>query len=478
MSDDPKKPDPRVPSFGELAGRRPAAPERSMALGEGEEEKTATIDGEVLKRVLQQSQRGAAIAPAPKPPDLAIDANTRLPLAPARVAPPAPGSRPAAPPPPVAPAAPPRHSQVPTRAAPPAPLPAAHRGGPESATDPMLPPARPPLARAAPPAVAASRATEPSRPSAMGPPPGSVPMDPRDAPTVRQAPLTDLGPVHEATERMRPITPDAIPPARASPGRGMAPIQTAAPRVAQPLPDPSVPTVHDGRPLGARPSPPVPASGLVTQPELEAAFDPEPKTRNERTSLRGQPKTPSPEEVAPHTDPVAEAPPRDEGSRPTVEVVARPASGFSRLGAYLIDAAVLLALDVALAVGVFTVGKAAPLPPGLGTLDQLAMRVHDSGPLVAAVAVLALGLAAAYTTLFAVAWSGRTLGRRLMGLHLVDARGTAPSPLRALARACLSLLSFALFGTGFWLGLLDRRGQALHDKLCSTFVVRLGPSRT
>jgi uncharacterized RDD family membrane protein YckC len=43
-------------------------------------------------------------------------------------------------------------------------------------------------------------------------------------------------------------------------------------------------------------------------------------------------------------------------------------------------------------------------------------------------------------------------------------------------RAALSLASFGLFLSGFWLALFDRRGQTLHDKLTSTFVVQLKPA--
>ena len=93
------------------------------------------------------------------------------------------------------------------------------------------------------------------------------------------------------------------------------------------------------------------------------------------------------------------------------------------------------------------------------------------------IAVPGLGLAAVlafvYTTLFAVLWSGRTPGRRLMGIHLVDSTGQAPGPTRALIRAVLSLVSFGLFLSGFWLALFDRHGQTLHDKLTRTFVVKL-----
>jgi uncharacterized RDD family membrane protein YckC len=85
---------------------------------------------------------------------------------------------------------------------------------------------------------------------------------------------------------------------------------------------------------------------------------------------------------------------------------------------------------------------------------------------------LALGvvLALVYTTYFGIL--GRTPGRMLAGLRLVDRTGFPPSPGRAAFRAVVSLFSFGFFLGGFWLALFDRRGQTLHDKLSSTFVVR------
>ena len=123
-------------------------------------------------------------------------------------------------------------------------------------------------------------------------------------------------------------------------------------------------------------------------------------------------------------------------------------------------------------------GGAPPLPEGVGLLDALAMQVAGAGRLVAAVAVLSAGIAAAYTTLFSVLASGRTPGRLVFGLHLVDKTGSAPSAPRALVRALCALLSAGLGGLGFWAGLFSAESRTLHDKLCSTFVVRLGPSRT
>jgi uncharacterized RDD family membrane protein YckC len=143
----------------------------------------------------------------------------------------------------------------------------------------------------------------------------------------------------------------------------------------------------------------------------------------------------------------------------TGDVVAAPAGLFRRVGAWLFDVAVIGAL-VGAFFGAALAVVGTPSPAMLGT-----------------VVVPALGLlgfvAFVYTTLFAFLFRGRTPGRRVLGIALVDSSGQAPKAGRALVRAALSLMSFALCLSGFWLALFDRRGQTLHDKLTSTFVVRL-----
>jgi len=144
------------------------------------------------------------------------------------------------------------------------------------------------------------------------------------------------------------------------------------------------------------------------------------------------------------------------------DVNAAPASLWRRTFAWILDLAV-----ISLVVGGFF-GAA------------LAVIGKPSLALLMSVAVPALGVvgfvAFVYTTLFAFLWKGRTPGRRLLGIQLVDSTGQAPGAVRALIRAGLSLASFGLFLSGFWLALFDRKGQTLHDKLTSTFVVRLRPA--
>ncbi len=108
----------------------------------------------------------------------------------------------------------------------------------------------------------------------------------------------------------------------------------------------------------------------------------------------------------------------------------------------------------------------------LSGIDRWVARAHALQPVIIPGIVLGVVIALAYSAAFAVLLDGRTFGRLLAGIRLVDKSGLPPSPTRAVIRALLSAVSFALFLGGFWLALFDRRGQTLHDKLTSTFVVR------
>lgn len=108
----------------------------------------------------------------------------------------------------------------------------------------------------------------------------------------------------------------------------------------------------------------------------------------------------------------------------------------------------------------------------LSGIDKWVARAHALQPALLPGLILAVVIALAYAAAFAVLLNGRTFGRLMAGIRLVDASGLPPSPTRAVIRALLSGVSFALFLGGFWLALFDRRGQTLHDKLTSTFLVR------
>jgi len=68
------------------------------------------------------------------------------------------------------------------------------------------------------------------------------------------------------------------------------------------------------------------------------------------------------------------------------------------------------------------------------------------------------------------ALAGRTLGKALFGLRVVDRRGGHPSLGRSLLRLIGYLVS-AIFWLGFaWIA-VDRRHEGFHDKIARTNVV-------
>lgn len=83
---------------------------------------------------------------------------------------------------------------------------------------------------------------------------------------------------------------------------------------------------------------------------------------------------------------------------------------------------------------------------------------------------LVVTLAIAYSVV-GHALGGATLGKRLLGLRVVDSDGEAPSFGISFWRTMASLVSGALGGLGFALALFHPEGLALHDHVVGTRVV-------
>lgn len=149
--------------------------------------------------------------------------------------------------------------------------------------------------------------------------------------------------------------------------------------------------------------------------------------------------------------------------RPTRDIPARPAPPWKRLAAFALDVALLVGAVVLLLV---LASKAAGLRPAW---------LHAAPSVIKPALALLCMLSTIYASAFAMLWSGRTLGFRLCGLHLVDGTGQPPSAARAGARLLLSLLSAVPLLAGYWLALWDAEGQAFHDRLTKTWVVELVP---
>jgi uncharacterized RDD family membrane protein YckC len=159
--------------------------------------------------------------------------------------------------------------------------------------------------------------------------------------------------------------------------------------------------------------------------------------------------------------------------------VALPFAGFAaRLAAHLCDALFLLA--PALAWSAFVTALIGIDP---SKLDLESLRAE---PWSAANRDVTLELLRAnawfYGGMMLVDWLYRaglesstlraTLGKRLFGLAVVDARGDRISFRRATGRHFAKLLSWLPLGLGFLAMLLHEKRQALHDQLAGTYVLR------
>jgi uncharacterized RDD family membrane protein YckC len=147
-------------------------------------------------------------------------------------------------------------------------------------------------------------------------------------------------------------------------------------------------------------------------------------------------------------------------------------AGFwRRLGAGLLDAAVLIPLSLLLCwiAGAMT-GLELPPANHRGLDFWLDMFLANEPALLGAIGLtLAIGLL--YLFLFQ-ATTGRTLGMRALGLRVIDVYGDPPTMLRAGGRAAAYLASVATLGLGFlWIG-FDSEKRALHDWLAGTYVVK------
>ncbi|WP_224242220.1 RDD family protein [Hyalangium gracile] len=319
----------------------------------------------------------------------------------------------------------------------------------------------------------------PPMPAAQAmPPPQRLPV-PSPAPQAAAAPPPVPRPgVQASAPPAQPVSDDpdstapghppfAPPPASESRSAMASPAQRAE------LPTPSEPS--HAPPLAAEPGTgsrqhPAPVSVVTFSPPSRLPVPPAPGALSGDEQLT--PRLPHPT-VAPEAQPRARTSGVAKADSGVQELHARPASLWRRLLSFTIDTAALVGvafLYITLASSI--AGVKAPSSQGLTELDSVAAWLHALKSVLLPGIILLLVLATVYCAVAAFLWNGRTLGRLLLGLRLVDTHGVAPAPTRAIIRALLSVLSFGLFLGGFWMALFDRRGQTLHDKLTSTFVIQ------
>ena len=155
----------------------------------------------------------------------------------------------------------------------------------------------------------------------------------------------------------------------------------------------------------------------------------------------------------------------------------RERAGFGiRLGGYLLDSLLYgVALLPALIVGFVLLGIAFEDCVSIDG-ELYCFGEEKPGYIAAAAAVMLAGaviVAALY--LRALAKTGQTWGRKIVGIAVIDSRtGGAPGAGKAIGR---TLFAGVISSSFFWLGYLwmlwDGERQTWHDKVANTYVVRV-----
>ena len=66
-----------------------------------------------------------------------------------------------------------------------------------------------------------------------------------------------------------------------------------------------------------------------------------------------------------------------------------------------------------------------------------------------------------------------TLGMRSWGITIVDESGNGISYKRAIIRFNMAIISFAIFGLGFFISILRKDKKCMHDIISKTYLIKL-----
>lgn len=141
-------------------------------------------------------------------------------------------------------------------------------------------------------------------------------------------------------------------------------------------------------------------------------------------------------------------------SGPAPAYSGQPAGFWIRFGAWAIDFILLFAVQMGI-IGVW---------PGF-------REYFDAGYGLHWVDLVTFILSLLYYTVGVAVWA-TTVGKRLVGLHVLRPDGGKAGFGRALARYFAGILSMLLFGVGYLMIALRSDKRGLHDLICDTVVVR------
>jgi uncharacterized RDD family membrane protein YckC len=151
-----------------------------------------------------------------------------------------------------------------------------------------------------------------------------------------------------------------------------------------------------------------------------------------------------------------------------IELPAQPASLIQRAGAIIIDGFIAIGIYLAIS-GVLLFGKI--LHSATDQLDTTNISNLAGKPPAEAVGYI-LGNIIFYSSFYYVLMiaRGQTVGDKVVGIRLIDAKGKAPGYRRAIVRFILQYVCSIFLITYLWV-LWDKEKQTLHDKLAGTISI-------
>lgn len=106
----------------------------------------------------------------------------------------------------------------------------------------------------------------------------------------------------------------------------------------------------------------------------------------------------------------------------------------------------------------------------LGVLNQLVTSISGQDATTATGLSTVIGIA--YVIGFWQAWNGQTPGKRVMGVRIVKADGSAFGLVPSILRYVGYFVSAIALGIGYIWILFDKDKQGWHDKIAGTYVVQ------
>lgn len=161
--------------------------------------------------------------------------------------------------------------------------------------------------------------------------------------------------------------------------------------------------------------------------------------------------------------------PGSAGSVPSPMAMGGEYAGFwLRLAAYLIDG-VMLNIVTSITYLIFGVSDYLEVNRAPdGSFESFSFN----GAEFTVAMLLGFGISATYSIVCTSRW-GQTVGKKAVGIKVVDARGHLLSPRAAAIRWIGYLVSIIILFIGYLMVAWDPRKQGLHDKMAGSFVVKV-----